>query len=63
MIPAIKVAIFDKLYLPLPPTPNSRAFPNGYLNIRVILEICSQASKNRTNFIAFFPVIPANPGS
>lgn len=50
-----KVAIFDKDYLPDPPTPKSNAFPDGYLIILAILDMCSHASKNMTNFIGFLP--------
>ena len=51
----MNVAILLKLYLPDPPTPNSNAFPLGYLKTLVILLICSHASKNSTNFINDFP--------
>ena len=59
----MKVPIFDKDCLPLPPTPNSKACPEGCLKILVILQICSQASKNKTSFIEFFPETPAKVGS
>lgn len=59
----MKVAIFAKDYLPLPPTPNNNALPYGYLNTLLIRHICSQASKNNTNFIDFLPPNPANDGS
>lgn len=53
----MKVAIFDSDCLPLPPTPNKRVFPWGWRMILQILEMCSHASKNMTNFIAFFEPI------
>lgn len=56
----MKVAILDNDYLPDPPTPSNKAFPKGYLMILAILEICSQASKNITNFIAFFEPAPTS---
>jgi hypothetical protein len=49
----MKVAILERDYLPDPPTPSNKAFPYGYLKILAILDICSQASKNITNFIYF----------
>lgn len=59
----MNVAIFANDYLPLPPTPNNRALPYGCLSTLLILQICSQASKNNTNFIDFLPPNPANEGS
>lgn len=50
----MKVAIRLSDYLPEPPTPRMSAFPLGYRIIRAILAMCSQASKNITNFIGFF---------
>ncbi len=52
----IKLDSFVNDLLPLPPTPNNKAWPCGYLRIREILEICSQASKNNTKFIFCLPL-------
>lgn len=50
----MNVAIRLSDYLPEPPTPKISALPLGCLIILAILAICSQASKNITNFIDFF---------
>jgi hypothetical protein len=38
-------------YLPLPPTPTRRAFPNGYFIMRPIMSKCSTAKLNNTKSI------------
>lgn len=53
----IKLHSLVKLYLPLPPTPISMAFPLGYLNTLAILSTCSIASSKKINLDVFFPSI------
>lgn len=59
----MNMAIFAKDCRPLPPTPKSKAFPIGWRIILTILEICSQASWNKTSLRAFLPLVPENFGS
>ena len=47
----MNVASFVKLCLPLPPTPSKRAFPRGSPMTRHIRDVCSMASRNKTNFM------------
>lgn len=50
----MKFESFARDCLPDPPTPRSKAFPEGCLKTHEILEIWSQASKNMTNLIGDF---------
>jgi len=48
---SMNVASLVKLCLPLPPTPSKRAFPRGSPMTRHIRDVCSMASRNKTNFM------------
>ena len=59
----MKADILARDCLPLPPTPSSKTFPLVCRKTLTILQMCSQASWNKTNFKEFLPLVPEYRGS